>query len=183
MERYLFSMRTPGLSARAIAVVVAVFVATGLGGCSEPARHGEAPIARVALPLCEAACDRRDRCGDDSACACVAAHDTGAIRADWAEAAAACARDAPCGADVDCDVEAARAIGVRPLDQPAVVLRCLSKGDVCGGSFAACRRLAALTDDARAEVDRCAPLPCDAWHECFASFWSREVAPAVPAWR
>jgi hypothetical protein len=153
--------------------------------CGEPPRHGEAELARVARPLCEAACDRADRCGGDRAplCACERARDTGAIRADWAAAATACARTAPCDADVDCDVVAGRAIGVRPLDQPPVVLRCLVKGDACGGSFVMCRRLAALTDDARLEVDRCATLDCDRWRACFAAFWRSSVAPVVPAWQ
>jgi hypothetical protein len=152
--------------------------------CGEPPRHADAEPARVARPLCEASCARADRCGDERAplCACERARDTGAIRADWAAAEMSCLRAAPCDAGVDCDPVAERAIGVRPLDQPPVVLRCLVKGDTCGGSFAMCRRLAALTDDARLEVDRCASLDCDGWRACFATFWRSRVAPALPAW-
>jgi hypothetical protein len=167
--------------------LAALFALAAAAGCDEPPRARDAsarPAERVARVLCEAACDRRDRCADDAdICSCNTARDTGALRADWVAAAIACDRDAPCDADVDCDAIAARAIGVRPLDPPGVVLRCLSRGDVCGGTFAQCRRLAALTDDARAEVDRCAALDCDHWRACFVAFWRSEVAPAVPSWR
>jgi hypothetical protein len=164
---------------------VAAAVLITAAACGEPPRDGRAAAFRVARPMCEAACDRLDRCGDDDAplCDCERARDTGAFRADWAAAAIACARDAPCDADVDCDLAASRAIGIRPLDQPGVVLRCLAKGDTCGGSFAMCRRLAALTDDARNEVDRCAALDCDRWRACFATFWRARVAPSAPVWR
>jgi hypothetical protein len=171
----------PSTFARFALLRFAALLPLVIGACDEPPRHGES--ARVARPLCEAACERRARCEDDGPCECARARDTGTIRGDWATAAIACAKGAPCDDDVDCDAIAAERIGVRPLDQPGVVLRCLSKGDACGGSFAQCRRLAALTDDARAEVDRCAALDCDAWRACFAAFWRSEVAPAAPSWR
>jgi hypothetical protein len=92
------------------------------------------------------------------------------------------AADANADHDDACERSSFRAIGIDPLAWPPVVLRCLAKGDVCGGTFRACRRLAAMTDAARAEADRCFARGCAEYRACFDAFWSARVAPAAPAW-
>jgi hypothetical protein len=165
--------------------------------CCAPAPHSAAvvltagTVAGPAAALCEARCLREARCARASACACDTISDRHVVRDDWLRADAACLARAPCDApaleetetaEPACERVAYASIGVGGIAWPGVVLRCLAKGDTCGGSFDACRHLAALVDSARAEVDACFARPCDEYEACFAAFWSARVAPTVPAW-
>jgi hypothetical protein len=116
-------------------------------------------------------------------CACATLRDEGLLRPDWARAEIACLGQAACDLPGDCEAEASRTIGAAPFSWPPVVMRCLARGDVCGGSSATCRRLAAMTDEAQAEAGACFDLSCDAYTRCFRRFLDGRVAPAVPGWR
>jgi hypothetical protein len=147
--------------------------------------HGEIGLARS---LCEASCARGIRCDGPrgSSCDCGAVRDSNLLRPDWARAELACLGRTPCSsstAAADCETEAYRAIGIAPLSWPTVVMRCLERGDACGGSFVTCRHLAAMSDDATAAASVCFDQPCDAYAACFRDFLASRVTPAVPAWR
>jgi hypothetical protein len=76
-----------------------------------------------------------------------------------------------------------RTIGVSPEAWPPVVRRCVQMGDLCGGSFAVCRRLTALTDVAREDALRCfSTSSCDEYAACFHDFLASRLEPAVPSW-
>jgi hypothetical protein len=62
-------------------------------------------------------------------------------------------------------------------------MRCFERGDTCGGSSVTCRRLAAMTDDARAEAAVCFDQPCETYAPCLREFIASHVTPAVHAWR
>jgi hypothetical protein len=108
------------------------------------------------------------------------------LREDWTTATIACLGRTSCSvtdAEDDCEAEAFRAIGAAPVAWPGVVMRCLQRGAACGGSSARCRRIAAMADGARAEVDACFDLPCDAYDLCLRGFLASRVTPAVPRWQ
>ncbi|MGO8999254.1 MAG: hypothetical protein ACLQVI_38505 [Polyangiaceae bacterium] len=143
-----------------------------------------------ARSLCEARCAHSIRCDGPrtTECDCGTVRDTGLLRADWTQAQVACLGRSSCtGGDAsdvtDCDSEAYRAIGIDPLSLPSVVMRCLERGDTCGGSAVTCRRLAAMSDDARAQASACFDRPCDDYTTCFRDFVAKRVAPEVHAWR
>jgi hypothetical protein len=171
--------------------LASVGAALGLAVACEPLpmdardEHGPGGDTGLARALCSAACARTIRCEGPRAatCDCASARDEDLLRADWVRADVACLGQATCGASQDCETEAYRSIGAAPFAWPPVVMRCLARGDACGGSSATCRRLAALTDDARAEADACFEGPCEAYASCFQAFLASRVAPAVPPWR
>jgi len=172
-------------------VVVASHFACEAAHSPAPAPPAE-PAASVARPLCEARCEHAARCsatreeheGQASrACSCATARETNGLRADWARADIACLRDPKCIGEDECEANAARAVGATPLSWPPVVLRCLQKGDLCGGSGATCRRLVATTGDVAREADVCFAKDCDAYQACFGALWDARVVSAVPAWK
>ena len=138
-----------------------------------------------ARDLCETRCARNIRCARATRCDCGSpqAGDTALLRADWTRAAIACLGRTSCDVDEDCENEAYRAIGVSPLTSPPVVMRCLERGAACGGSSVACRRLAAMNDEARGEAARCFEEPCEGYAACFKAFVETRVAPGMPGWR
>lgn len=151
---------------------------------SPPRREpfGEPAMERA---VCEARCARSIRCEGprEAVCPCRSVDDSGLLRADWARAAIACLGTTPCEATPDCDALAYRAIGVTPLSWPPVVMRCFEREATCGGSSASCRRVAAFSDAAQAEVAMCFDRACPEFTDCFDSFVATRVAPAVPSWR
>lgn len=148
----------------------------------EPAAAGEPTLERA---VCEARCARGIRCQGPRVAGCGCGGITGPalLRPDWANAEIACLGRARCEAEEDCETEAYRVIGAAPLSWPPVVMRCLQQADTCGGSSARCRRLAAMSDGARAEVAACLDRACDAFTSCFQTFFAARVAPAAPDWR
>jgi hypothetical protein len=139
------------------------------------------------VTLCNAKSARVARCeparAPELAGACNAVRDTRVLRADWVRAEVACLANEACNADDDCELVGYRTIGVTPLDWPPVVRRCIQMGDICGGAFATCRHLTALTDEARAAALRCfSTSSCDDYATCFRAFVASHVDPAVPTW-
>ncbi|HEY2517680.1 MAG TPA: hypothetical protein VGI39_42720 [Polyangiaceae bacterium] len=161
--------------------------AGGALGAPAPIQSSAPEATAANRTLCEARCARDRRCDpatpEPPSCACGALEPAGVIRADWAAAAIDCFARPGCDPPDECERSAFRAIGQSPLDWPPIVLRCLSRGDECGGSSATCRRLAALTEGARAAAAPCFDEPCAVYSRCFAAFVSTRMTPAVPEWR
>jgi hypothetical protein len=135
-----------------------------VAGPGHPPTEEPAPAGDVARSVCEAGCAHAIRCeGPRAAAACHCGHvqETGVLRSDWARAEVACLGRAACAEDdaavSACEREALGAVGAAPLAPPAVVMECLERGSECGGSSVTCRRLAAMTDVARAEASACCP--------------------------
>lgn len=185
--------RRAAFGRRVIAGSIAGVVALALA-CEPPAPSAARGPASadadtgLARALCEATCARAIRCdgpraGKAGACDCEGVRDPRVLRGEWARAAIACLGESVCDSSADCEAAAYRAIGAAPLSWPPVVMRCLARGDACGGSSATCQHLAALSDDARAEASVCFDQPCDGYAACFRRFVATRVTPAVPAWR
>jgi hypothetical protein len=175
---------------RVIAASIAGVVALALACATTPAPGPAAASADtgVARALCEATCARAIRCdgpraGKAGACDCGGVRDPRVLRPEWVHAAIACLGESACDSSVDCESAAYRAIGAAPLSWPPVVMRCLARGDTCGGSSATCQRLAALSDEAQAEASACFDQPCEGYAVCFRRFVASRVTPAVPAWK
>jgi hypothetical protein len=176
---------------RARSLVVLGF-ALGLACEEMPAAKAPGAGARegpsLARSVCLAECARTIRCEGPraSACDCDSVRDSDLLRPDWARAQIACLARTACGppnASEGCESEAYRAIGAAPLSWPTAVMRCLERGDRCGGSFSTCRRLAAMSDDAQAQASVCFDQPCDAYATCFRDFFAARVAPAMHVWK
>ena len=193
MARAVFALGVGGLvAASACAEVhpqpaappVAAAVAPPVRASVSPPRPEATASNRT---LCEARCARDRRCDPGTpnppSCACGDVAPTGLIRADWAAATIECFARPDCDAPDACERAAFRAIGQSPLDWPPIVLRCLARGDECGGSSTTCRHLAALTEGAREAASPCFDEPCAAYSRCFASFVAARMTPAVPDWR
>jgi hypothetical protein len=149
------------------------------------APHAEA--AGEARSFCDATSARLARCEPDHAAsvagACDAVHDASVLRGDWLRAEVACLAAPGCATVDECEMQGYRAIGVAPPDWPPIVRRCVQMGDLCGGTFATCRHLVAVVDDARAEAEQCFSMPtCDAYAACFRGFVATRLEAAVPAW-
>ncbi len=91
----------------------------------------------------------------------------------------ACLADPKCAAEDECETAAYRATGAAPLAWPPAVLACLQMGSSCGGSSAACKRLAAASDEARDEATRCFARPCDEFRACFEVVYRARIEPAL----
>ncbi len=140
-----------------------------------------------AVALCNAKSARVARCeparAPELAGACNMVRDTHALRADWVHAELACLANEACAVEDDCEMVGYRTMGVSPEAWPPVVRRCVQLGDLCGGSFATCRRLTALTDVAREDATRCfSTSSCDEYAACFRDFLASRLEPAVPSW-
>jgi hypothetical protein len=167
----------------AVIVMATLPALASCGARAVPQARGETAIARPPGPpddsarrTCEAECRRDARCGEAKGCGpCDAVAGEAVIRPDWARAAASCADGLACDRSLDaCAREARSAIGIDALALPPVVLRCLQKGDQCGGRSADCLALAALTDAWRDQADACfAERSCAAYAARFAAFRAR----------
>ena len=150
---------------------------------ARPSDPGAPVDEALARPLCEARCEHAARCGADGACSCAWSRETDALRADWVHADIECLSAPACTTEADCEATASRAVGASPLAWPPVVLRCLQKGDECGGSSATCRRLVATTDELARDADACFAMACGDYRSCFRALWDARVASAVASWR
>jgi hypothetical protein len=173
-------------------VLVMLGLTLGFGCEQTPAADAPGSGVRdemsLARSVCEADCARAIRCEGPRArsCDCGSVRDSDLLRPDWTREQIACLGRTACGsanASEECEAEAYRKIGAAPLSWPTSVMRCLERGDACGGSFATCRRLAAMNDDARAEACACFDRPCEAYAACFHEFFASRVTPAVHAWK
>lgn len=179
-----------GLARFTVAAGFAALAVTTAPACEPLLGHGSSGAANDpgdAVALCNAKSARVARCeparAPEVAGACGTVRDTHALRADWVRAELACFANEACTAEDDCETVGYRAIGVRPEAWPPVVRRCVQMGDLCGGSFATCRRLTAMTDDARTDALRCfSTSTCDAYAACFHDFVASRLQPAVPTW-
>ena len=120
--------------------------------------------------LCEARCDdpgatcRGEPCRRD----CDGDPPLSSFREGWIAAYLACAHALPCGkSDDECLHAGFTAVDARFRRMPSVAA-CLERRKACKRSFDDdyCFFIAALTDEKRAEADRCRSLPCDAIATC-----------------
>ncbi len=125
------------------------------------------------LRLCDAQCQRQERCDPQDVDPQCVASCTGKLdhpenlRSDFLTRLASCTASLPCERkDDDCTDEAVRAIDPNAESNP-LLLRCQAIQDECGGfSDDACVGAVFFTDAARQALADCLERPCEAVGAC-----------------